>query len=102
MADSARTVSNSVRRAERRLIMSRRTISVRIEDLQMNLFVRWQLNEEHALYLAELIENGVLLPPIKITPDMVVIDGRHRIEAHILLNRTISGQRSWKSKTRQS
>lgn len=55
--------------------------TVALKDLQTNLFVRKALNQEHALYLAELLENGVELPPIKITQDRVVIDGRHRIEA---------------------
>jgi hypothetical protein len=44
------------------------------------LFVREALNPDHALILAELIRGGVKLPPIKVTPDLTVIDGRHRIE----------------------
>ena len=63
--------------------MSRvKTETVALADLQLNLFVRKALNVEHALHLAELLENGVKLPPIKITQDRMVIDGRHRIEAH--------------------
>ncbi|HNP75515.1 MAG TPA: ParB N-terminal domain-containing protein, partial [bacterium] len=52
-----------------------------ISDLNKNLFVRQELDQNHVLYLAELIEAGVVLNPIEITPDMAVIDGRHRIEA---------------------
>lgn len=61
--------------------------TVALKDLQMNLFVRQVLNQDHALFLAELIENGVELPPIRITRERVVIDGRHRIEAYELNNR---------------
>lgn len=63
-------------------------ISVKIADLVTNLYVRQELNEEHAILLAELLANGTALPPIKITPDHRVIDGRHRIEAHALCDRT--------------
>ena len=56
-------------------------VSVLISDLNKNLFVRQELDQNHVLYLAELIEAGVVLNPIEITPDMAVIDGRHRIEA---------------------
>lgn len=60
------------------------TKTVRIEDLKTNLFVRTTLDQDHALYLAGLIEGGVKLPPIQITEDNMVIDGRHRIEAYQL------------------
>ena len=59
-----------------------------IKDLQVNLFVRKVLNQDHVLYLGQLVEGGVNLPPIKINQDLVVIDGRHRIEAYELLGRT--------------
>jgi hypothetical protein len=62
--------------------------TVAIKDLKFNLFVRQVLNQDHALFLAELIEGGVKLPPIKITPELGVIDGRHRIEAYELNNQT--------------
>jgi ParB-like chromosome segregation protein Spo0J len=61
--------------------------TVALKDLKVNLFVRQALNQDHALFLAELIENGVELPPIRITSGCVVIDGRHRIEAHELNDR---------------
>jgi len=64
--------------------MRAKTEKVALKDLQTNLFVRKALNQDHALYLAELIENGVKLPPIKITRERVVIDGRHRVEAYDL------------------
>lgn len=62
----------------------KRTESVKVADLKTNLFVRKALDQNHALYLAELVENGVELPPIKVTEDFVVVDGRHRIEAYEL------------------
>jgi ParB-like chromosome segregation protein Spo0J len=57
---------------------------VKISELKTNLFVRSQLDTDHAMYLAELIENGVTLPPIKVSEELMVVDGRHRIEAHEL------------------
>lgn len=64
------------------------TVTVKLDGLKLNLFVRARLDEDHALYLAELLEGGVELPPILITEDKQVVEGRHRIEAHQLLNRT--------------
>lgn len=64
--------------------MANKVIKVKIEDLKKDLFVRTVLNQDHALMLGELLEAGTVLTPISITADMVVIDGRHRIEAHEL------------------
>jgi len=64
-----------------------KTKMVALKDLKLNLFVRECLNQDHALHLAALLENGVKLPPIKVNPDLIVIDGRHRIEAHDVLSR---------------
>ncbi|MGD0328141.1 MAG: ParB N-terminal domain-containing protein [Minisyncoccia bacterium] len=61
-------------------------VTVKIKDLKTNLFVRKTLNQDHALFLAELILNGIKLDPIKITPEYEIIDGRHRIEAYELNN----------------
>ncbi len=68
--------------------MNKKMVTVLLKDLQKNLFVRQALNQEHALYLGELLENGVKLPPIRITREGIVIDGRHRIEAYELNGRT--------------
>lgn len=57
---------------------------VEIKKLKANLFVRQSLNQEHVIYLGELIENKIKLPPIRITPDGTIIDGRHRVEAYEL------------------
>ncbi len=62
------------------------TTMVAIASLKINLFVRQALNSDRILDFAQLLENGVVLPPIKITEDYVVIDGRHRIEAHDFLS----------------
>jgi hypothetical protein len=68
--------------------MKVKTESVRISELKLDLFVRKELNQDHVLFLAELLENGVELPPVKITKDRRLIDGRHRKEAYELNNRT--------------
>jgi transposase-like protein len=60
------------------------TETVAVKDLKTNLFVRMSLDEDHVCNLADLLENGVKLPPITITPDHIVIDGRHRKEAYEL------------------
>jgi len=60
--------------------------TVDVKDLQVNLFVRHALNQDHALALAELIEAGENLPPIKVTESLIVIDGRHRKEAYDILD----------------
>ena len=55
---------------------------MQLSELEVNSFVRQELNHEHVQHLAELIKNAVDLPPPKITIDGQVIDGRHRIDAH--------------------
>ncbi len=64
--------------------MTTKTKLVQLADLKTNLFVRKEIDQDRVLYFAELIENGQTLPPIKITRDNRVVDGRHRIEAHVL------------------
>jgi len=61
-----------------------KTIRVKISELDLSLFVRKGLNQNHALFLGELVENGTDLGAITINPEKKVIDGRHRIEAHQL------------------
>jgi len=60
---------------------------VALTALRKDVFVRQRTNDERVLQLAELLESGVELDPITVTPDFMVIDGRHRIEAHDILNR---------------
>ena len=64
--------------------MSKKIVTIKIADIKVDTYVRKGLNQDHALFLASLIEAGVKLPPIKITPDFNLQDGRHRIEAHLL------------------
>lgn len=61
-----------------------RTVIRKVEDLVVNCYVRRELNQEHAIHLGELIEEGVRLPPILITKGNVVVDGRHRIQGYEL------------------
>lgn len=62
-----------------------KTIKVALQDLQRNLFVRKELDTERVMFLAELIENGVPMhDKIKVTRDLVIVDGRHRWEAYDL------------------
>ncbi|MBI2475016.1 hypothetical protein HYV69_01180 [Candidatus Uhrbacteria bacterium] len=62
---------------------------VRVTDLKMNLFVRKELNTEHALYLGQLIESGVKMKDMIDVTDRggeqnVVVEGRHRKEGYEL------------------
>ena len=66
----------------------KKVVTVELKALKLNLFVRKALNQDHVLYLAELLENGVDLGPLKITPNNEIVDGRHRFEALQFLNRT--------------
>jgi len=59
-----------------------------IKDLKTNLFVRSSLDQDWALQLAEFLDAGKKLKAIEINQENVVIDGRHRIEAHELCNLT--------------
>lgn len=58
---------------------------VKLTDIQTNLFVRKALNQDHVLYLAELIENNVEMKDlIEVTEDFQLVEGRHRKEAYEL------------------
>lgn len=63
--------------------MKEKIIDIEISKLKDALDIRSTLNQEHVLYLWGLIDAGTELPPIKITKDNVIIDGRHRREAYI-------------------
>ena len=62
---------------------------VQIEDIRYGNFVRVALDSDRVLHLAELIEGGVTLDPIKINSNNVIIDGRHRIEAYLLCGKKV-------------
>jgi len=68
--------------------MSPKTTIVKIADLKLTLFVRAALDQDRALQFADQMEHGKKFPPITITKDLVVVDGRHRLEAHEVLMRT--------------
>lgn len=59
---------------------------VKLADLKTDYFVRKGLDQDWALYIGELMEQGVKFPNIIVTADLQVIDGRHRLEAFSLLN----------------
>jgi transposase-like protein len=69
-------------------MVKKKTVVVPIAELREDFYVRQLLNENHAIMLGCLLEDGVELPPILITPDYQVIDGRHRISAHDMIGRT--------------
>lgn len=70
---------------------SRGILEIAIADLQVPFYVRQKTDQDHVLFLAELMEGGVQLDPITIVANAdgsySVRDGRHRIEASRLLDR---------------
>ncbi len=54
---------------------------VKLTSIQTAFFVRKRLDEDRVIQLALLMENEADIPPIRITEDHILIDGRHRIEA---------------------
>lgn len=69
-------------------MVSKKAVKVAIKDLRINLFVRKELDVDRVLDFALKMESGVEFPPIIITPNMDVIDGRHRIEGADTCGRT--------------
>lgn len=69
-------------------VVTSRTVTRNIADLNTEFFVRKALDADWACHLALILDGGTELEPIWITPDNRVIDGRHRIEAHLLAKRT--------------
>lgn len=74
--------------------MTTKETSLPIHDIQQVFFVRANLNEDHALYLAECIEAGADIPPIEVSnleehgDKPVLVDGRHRLHAYgVILDR---------------
>jgi len=56
--------------------------TIKLSEIQRSYFVRTTINEAHALFLAELYESGVAVPPITVTADtLTLVDGRHRLTA---------------------
>lgn len=66
-----------------------KTREVPLSELKTSFFVRKRLNDDWVLQLAALYEAGEPLPPLEITWDNEVIDGRHRKAALELLGRTV-------------
>ena len=72
--------------------MTAKEIVLNIAEIKEEFFVRAKLNEDHALYLAELVEAGIKLPPVEIAYSedgaAILVDGRHRIHAYgVVLDR---------------
>jgi hypothetical protein len=62
-------------------------ITVKIADIKDGFYVREKMDDDRVLFLASLIDAGVELSPIKLTPNLEIIYGRHRREAHKFLDR---------------
>lgn len=62
-------------------------IEVKISELVNGFYVREKFDDKHLAFLLSLHEGGIKLPPIEITKDKVVVEGRYRIELHKLLDK---------------
>lgn len=65
-----------------------RKILIPLSELQLTFYVRRHLNQDHMFHLAELYDAGEELPPLTVSADRELIDGRHRFEALKYLDRT--------------
>jgi ParB-like chromosome segregation protein Spo0J len=63
-------------------------VSRNLNDLRAEFYVRAEIDSEHMLKLALLYEAGETFPPIAITDNNVIIDGRHRQQAALLAGKT--------------
>lgn len=61
--------------------------TVRLSDLKVTFNVRKELDEDRVVQFAMLMEAGTDFPPILVTPDNEIIDGRTRFEAYKLLSK---------------
>ncbi|MCX6745303.1 MAG: hypothetical protein NTX82_07335 [Candidatus Parcubacteria bacterium] len=59
-----------------------KAVRVKISELKKDIYVRVQRDEDRVYMFFCLLIDGAALPPIKITKDFQIIDGRHRVEAH--------------------
>jgi transcriptional regulator with XRE-family HTH domain len=62
---------------------------VKVKDVRTSFYVRAGLAKLDTLrvaYLRSLIEAGVQLPPIEVTPDLLLLCGRHRLAAYAELD----------------
>ena len=69
-------------------LAKRKTKTVKLEDLQVDVFVREKTDPDYVVHLAIMYESGHPIAPIEITKSNRVIDGRHRIAAAQLANLT--------------
>lgn len=63
------------------------SIKIPLAELQVTFNVRKELNQDHVLFLAELYDSGVELPPLQVTDTNEIIEGRHRKSALELAGR---------------
>lgn len=65
-------------------------ISLDVSQIHNRFDVRKKLDDDRILYLAELIDAGEKLPPIRVCLDSdgaySFVDGRHRAAAHVFMN----------------
>jgi len=62
--------------------MAKKIVMMKISELKRTIFVRRCINQNHMFHLALLIEAGVDVGAIKVTPEGEIIDGRHRTDAY--------------------
>lgn len=61
--------------------------TIPVDNIKEEFFVRQHLNQDHVRHLAQLYEAGTKLPPLIVTRENQIIDGRHRLAALRLLDK---------------
>ena len=62
-------------------------VEVKVSELVNGFYVREKFNDNHLAMLLSLSEGGVKFPPIEITKEKEIIDGRYRTELAKLLDK---------------
>lgn len=66
---------------------NKKIVMLPIEQVLVAFYVRKQADEDRVIYFAELYDNGAEIPPIEVTVDNKLVDGRHRLMAQEFLER---------------
>ena len=62
--------------------MKVKTKSVAVKNISVVFYVRESLHESRVEEFVQILQGGGKLPPLEITPNNELIEGRHRLQAH--------------------
>jgi hypothetical protein len=67
---------------------NKKVIQVPVSEIKIPVYVRKQADDDRVLFFAELYNAKADIPPIQITVDNRLVDGRHRLLAQELNDQT--------------